>query len=100
MKPYYFFNLIPLQFFYISDLVSILSINLKKKNVNKLFFSLFFMTQLNTKIYFPTLSDLKSNSLNYLLLLLFFFEKILHSNQTGLLGIIETTREQRGSSGA
>jgi hypothetical protein len=73
MKPYYFFNLIPLQFFYISDLVSILSINLKKKNVNKLFFSLFFMTQLNTKIYFPTLSDLKSNSLNYLLLLLFFF---------------------------
>ena len=73
MKPYYFFNLIPLQFFYISDLVSILSINLKKKNVNKLFFSLFFMTQLNTKIYFPTLSDLKSNSLNYLLLLLLFF---------------------------
>ena len=75
-----------------SDLVSILSINLKKKNANKLFF----MTQSNTKIYFPTLSDLKSNSLNYFYIYL-FFEKILYSNQTGLRGIIETTREQRGS---
>jgi hypothetical protein len=87
-----------------SDLVFILSINLKKKNVNKLFFSLFFITQSNTKIYFPTLSDLKSNSLNYLYLYIYiyiyiylFFEKILYSNQTGLRGIIETTREQRGS---
>jgi hypothetical protein len=79
-----------------SDLVFILSINLKKKNVNKLFFSLFFITQSNTKIYFPTLSDLKSNSLNYFYIYL-FFEKILYSNQTGLRGIIETTREQRGS---
>ena len=81
-----------------SDLVSILSINLKKKNANKLFF----MTQSNTKIYFPTLSDLKSNSLNYLYIYIYiyiylFFEKILYSNQTGLRGIIETTREQRGS---
>jgi len=81
-----------------SDLVSILSINLKEKNVSKLFFSLFFMTQSNTKIYFPTLSDLKSNSLNYLYIYIYlFFEKILYSNQTGLRGIIETTREQRGS---
>jgi hypothetical protein len=69
MKPYYFFNLIPLQFFYISDLVSILLINLKKKNVNKLFFSLFFMTKSNTKIY------LKKQNHNFVFKLLFFLRK-------------------------
>jgi hypothetical protein len=40
-----FFNLIILPTFYLSDLVLIFSINLKKhQEINKLFSSLFFMT--------------------------------------------------------